>query len=204
MGLVFGFYHMPHLCIPMRSNLLSANSVKKGTFYLSRDFLEVAVKLIQSHAANKEISMGPHRLCFDRGRLFLLRRELKLPETPCEIRLGQFDYGPWHVHVEEVENCQKGSVTNWKDAWKGGCEICLPEGKYHLGPALLSAPYSGNTPISKWWTNAKVPAFFRHLLPVVWDENQICAEFLTGRKNESQKKGIKGLKIGFHSSPLSQ
>ena len=64
--------------------------------------------------------------------------------------------------------------------WSEGAIAYLPLGDYHLG-AARNAAYPNQSPLYKWWTDHKIPAFLRHIVPVVWKGNEVCHEFLTGR-----------------------
>jgi tRNA(Ile)-lysidine synthase len=188
---------------PYEIQFLVKKFCEMGNFYLSKNFLDKAVHLLQCNAADKEILMGSHKLYIDRGHLFLILREPSLPKERVEIHKGKFYYGSWQIDVEPVENMQTHGITNWQEAWKGQCEVVIPEdqSKYYLGPVELTSNYPGGSPISKWWTNAKVPALLRHFFPVIRDEKGVCAEFLTGRKNQKQKEASKGLKIRLKIKP---
>jgi tRNA(Ile)-lysidine synthase len=170
---------------------------EKGDFSLSRDFLEKTLYLLQTLAANKEILMGAHKLYIDRGRLFLVQREPVVPKDPLIIKPGEFDYGSWKVRVELSDNFPNRKPTSWKEAWKGQGEVYLPEGSYQLKPLEFPSSYPGHSPISRWLTNAKVPAFLRGFLPVVTSDGEICAEFLTGRENDKFKDMTKNVRVQF-------
>lgn len=162
---------------------------------LSRTCIDTAAELILTQAADRQIVMASQNIYIDRGRLFLMPVQGKFPLGTCSLKPGTYHYGSWTVSVS-IENIQN-FVTDWKSAWEGRCEVWLPEGNYQLGPALLHAGFPRGTPISKWWTNAKVPAFLRHLVPVVWEGNQIKAEFLSGRYPKRIEESMQGLKISL-------
>jgi tRNA(Ile)-lysidine synthase len=174
---------------------------EKGEFSLSRDFLDKTVELLQTEAANKEILMGPHKLHIDRKRLFLVQREPVVPQEPLTIRPGEFNFGSWKVYIEFTDKLPSRKPTNWKDAWVGKGEIYLPAGDYQLKVLDLTAAYPGHSPLSRWLTNAKVPAFMRGYLPIVIRQNMICAEFLTGREYSQFKNLAKQIKIQFKLNP---
>lgn len=180
---------------PYEIQFLVKKFCERGNFYLSKSFLDNIVQLLQKHAANKEILMGSHKLYIDRGYLFLISWKPSLLKERVELRPGRFYYGNWQVEVEPIENIQALFPTSWQEVWKGKCEAVVPKGNYYLGPVKLMANYAGISSISKWWTNSKTPAFLRHFAPVVWKENEIFAEFLTGRKKTKQKEAVQGLRI---------
>jgi tRNA(Ile)-lysidine synthase len=158
---------------------------------LSRDNLKTAQQLILAKSGNKKISLGSKFLIIDRGRLFLPGRhfEQELPELP--LKSGIFAYGYWKVRVEEETRQEKGGISGWKAAWDGFCSVYLPWGNYTLAPPQLTPS------LSKWWTNAKIPAFMRHQIPVIWENQQIRYEFLTGKKIKQDIETNKWLKISL-------
>jgi tRNA(Ile)-lysidine synthase len=147
---------------------------------ISRNCLEKAAKFIESKEADKYLTMGNRILYIDRRRLFLLMRPIPALSGICRIESGAHEYRGWKVVASMADAEEKTPITSWKDAWEGKCEVCLPQGNYHLGMVSLSANFPFGSPIGKWWTNGKVPAFLRYGVPVVWEDCNIRAEFLTG------------------------
>lgn len=156
---------------------------------LSREALETAVRLIVSNAADKQVETGQRLLKIDRGRLFLP----SIPWNPILDRIplqnGQLQVGEWRVGVQEFSapSTQK-CLLGWREVWKGRAEAWIPvsEGEsFEVGGVELKASYRGYAAISKWWTNAKVPAFLRLGVPVIWRDGRVVHEFLTGREEKT-------------------
>ncbi len=122
----------------------------------------------------------------------MMEKPLKKYESEFyDLHLGESQYQGWKISVTHG-NDKKADISGWQHVWNDKVEVTLPIGNYRLGPVDLHASYPGEiTTISKWWTNEKVPAFMRQMIPVIWNEDHICHEFLSGRKtiklNESQK-----------------
>ena len=58
----------------------------------------------------------------------------------------------------------------------------------------MVVPFKHST-LSQWWGDAKVPAFLRHLVPVIEKKGAIVHEFLTGRIGCQIKNGQQALQI---------
>ncbi len=158
-----------------------------GALNLSREGLETALKLVLSCAADKQVAC----LKVDRGRLFIPTQVWPPIQERIPLQLGEMSIAGWSVVVKEMTNCPEVRVSmGWKEVWRGRVETWIPvvdgfEVRYELGSVELQAPYYGQTTISKWWTNAKVPAFLRHTVPVIWRGTDIFHEFLTGRERKA-------------------
>lgn len=158
-------------------------------FSLSYPLVETACRLIQSKKADAKIEMDTKALFFDRGRIFIMHADFTDLPPPLLLQPGTFHYGDWLVSVHQhAEIPEENRVFGWKTAWEGKLAVWLPAGSYHLGQASMDAPFPGNSPISKWWTDAKVPAFLRRKIPVIWEGNRICHEFLTAKGDRKVKE----------------
>lgn len=169
--------------------------------YLIRQFcekedLDIASPIIQRAAEfmiegkpNRKLMMGEKVIYIDRGRLFLRPKDDKdFKIDRRELSLGSFQIGQWKIEISPCFELE-GRQTDWKSFWQKGNEVILPKGIYTIGPALLNAPYPRNgIPLKKWWTDHKVPAFLRQIVPVIWQGDQICHEFLSGRRIRSDKE----------------
>lgn len=153
--------------------------LKQNEILLSRSLIDSACELIVSGKANRQLS---NMLYIDRRRIFIFKTVLERLPSLMSLQVGTYPYGPWQVTVKSCQVPMEGISSNWKSAWDGKVEVVLPEAHYHLGPANQNAPYPGMTAsIDKWWGNSKVPAIFRHWVPVIWQGDKIVHEFLTGR-----------------------
>lgn len=140
---------------------------------LTRALTETVCDLVQSNKSDRQVKWGGYILYIDRRRLFLMSAPMQ--ETNPES-------DDWKIGISNVNGEQ--DLSGWQHVWQGKVKITLPEGNYRLGPVDLDAPYPGkHSTLSKWWTNEKVPAFMRQMIPVIWKGDQICHEFLSGRKS---------------------
>lgn len=150
-------------------------------FCLSRQLADTACELVLSNQGNRRLVMGQHEVVIDRRRIFILDRKMEaLPAEPFALELGTHNYGPWNVSVT-LSGANKPQLLGWKNAWRGRIEVVLPKAQYVIGLPRMNAPYVGGSAISRLWTNDKVPAFLRHLVPVLWQQDRISHEFLTSR-----------------------
>lgn len=125
--------------------------------------VEQAAQLVQNQSADKKIASKVPLIEIDRGRVFLFSQPF--PDL-------QFNF---------EEGAYPQITTNWKDAWNGRCSVFLPKGDYRLGAPVLKARFLNGPSLGKWWTDNKVPAFLRGLVPVVYSGETVVHEFLTGK-----------------------
>lgn len=165
---------------------------------LPRSHVNSACEAILNGKSNFSLNFGVHSLYIDRRRIFLYKSLPTIAGDKVPVAFGSHAYGPWKVTVTS-ENQMNRWVSGWKQVLKGKLEITLPESDYQLAPVELQAAYPGmNNPISKWWTNEKIPAFLRNSVPVIWEKGFIKHEFLSGRcKSNEDKNGMNGKKERF-------
>ncbi len=99
--------------------------------------------------------------------------------------------GDWQAQLIVIEQSSlEHPAINEKRGWqailRGEVEAFLPLDKPYadnlqIGEPQLTASYQGKTSLSKWWTAHKIPAFLRQKFPVIWQDQQVIHEFLTGR-----------------------
>lgn len=169
----------------------------------SRESIEVAAQILIEGSADKQLLMGERHMHIDRGRLFIVKNEpCKLPLEPLVLKPGQWTYGPWQVEVALTKTFSD-VCSNWRLLWQGKAEVVLPAGNYQLGSPRLNAMYPRGTPLSKWWTNHKIPAFFRLCVPVVYREGVVMHEFLTGKRVKISGGAQEYIKINFVKSSVN-
>ena len=74
-------------------------------------------------------------------------------------------------------------------------EVILPKGDYSLAVARPNSIYQGSSTLSKLWTDAKVPAFLRSVVPVVFNKDTVVHEFLSGRRKLPLKIGSSAIHV---------
>lgn len=153
----------------------------RNNLNLSQAVIESAADKLLQGKADITIRTKSCRIYVDRGRIFLIFKDLELPlETP--VVEGSFRYGPWQATVVEGEQPE---MRGWEAAWKGSVCIRLPDGDCTL--ANYSA-FSDTRRLQKLWTDCKIPACFRHLVPVIGCRGEVAQEFLSP-KSKNQRFG---------------
>lgn len=163
-------------------------------FSLSKESVELAAQLLLRGSADKKVALGNEHLYIDRKRLFRFPHDMaSFPQEKIKLQKGITTFGRWVIRVEQFKQSPHSVCTNWQSLWREG-EVVLPKGEYHLGIPELKTCYPRTSPLEKWWTNHKIPAFLRLQAPVIYEQNEMVHEFLTGKKNP-RRLGENFLKI---------
>lgn len=124
-------------------------------------------------------------LKIDRGILFHAQSLMPWKETfPLEV--GHARLSDWSIEVKREASHFKG---DWRSFWRGDFQMTV------FGKGLrLSQP---DKSLNALWQKSKTPAFLRGVLPAVYEESQMVADFLSGRimKNEGDPLTIS---LKFH------
>lgn len=139
----------------------------------SRPIIEEACEKIRLKKPNGQLVTKHGLIYFDRGYLFVMRRLLNEFSDEIFLKPGHHFLPRWEVNISE-ESRGSHTTSSWREAWQGLLQVSVPPGNYSLK--------RGDASLSKWWTNAKIPAFMRYAFPVLFNEKEIVHEFLTGRK----------------------
>jgi tRNA(Ile)-lysidine synthase len=156
---------------------------------LNRELTQTLCELIYSRKADRELIVDGLSIQVDRGRLFIMRRCEEAVFGKHALELGTFQSGPWKVIVKKVESSILDRREGWKAVWNGHIETVLPMNDYQLGKVQMNACYPGQSSISKWWNDHKIPAFLRRQVPVVWLDGKIYHEFLSERPKAMEQGG---------------
>ena len=156
---------------------------------LSWQLLEKAMQLISSGVADRRLCACGREIFIDRRRIFILSADFPpMPSHQIPLDIGQLTYGPWKIQVAPSESPLPGS--QWETLWKEGGSVSLSSEKgYTLCAPQLNVQYPGGNSIRKWWTNHKIPAFLRLQVPVIYKDERVFHEFLTGRSNPKSQMG---------------
>ncbi len=158
--------------------------------YLIRSMLQSPTRTIVHQAAahllkgssNKKFSVGNQTLFVDRKTLLVTECiPLELPQNRVELSDG-VQFGPWFVRVEN--GTQISASSCWRQALKGELRVVLPclQTPYQIGKPDSATCYPRTSSLRKWWGDKKVPSFIRHWFPVVWKDDQMVHEFLSGKE----------------------
>ena len=156
----------------------------------SREAVETVCDLVMKGKSDRLITVGKSTIHIDRKRVFIEHCTVESLPTKVLLQEGVQQYGPWELSVSIGDNSEFVQASGWQSAWNGCIRVLLPADAYHLGPAVMHAPYPGDhSSISKWWTNEKVPTFLRQRVPVIWRGDRIFHEFLTNRLISHKHEG---------------
>jgi tRNA(Ile)-lysidine synthase len=158
-------------------------------FFLTYPLVDQASYYLETNAANKKMSIGNKNLFFDRKKMFIMSEffiRLKNHIFPSfeidTFNSGIYNCKPWLIEIRQNAICKRNKIC-WQDAFKGHVEYTLPAGKYHITEADLKDKFKGEISLNSLWSNHKVPAFLRSVMPVIRTFNKLEVEFLSGKSN---------------------
>ncbi len=175
-GLFMDFNPLLHLH-PFELSYLIKKLLEREGLTGSKMQRHILYDLLLKKTANKRIIVDNRNIEIDRGRLFFMRHEFPFCEGICSLDEGNCMSGSWIVKTS-LGPVRK-IFSSPLDILKGEFSVALPKGMYFLEPAQKNLPYR-NTTLDKWWSNNKVPAFLRQIVPVISDEHGVKHEFLSG------------------------
>lgn len=152
----------------------------EGHVPLSKEQFDILCTLINERAADRSVAAGQGVVFVDRRRLFIMRGKIPAFTSTFSLHEGVNVCGQWTIHVTEADE-NSLPACSWSDIWRGAAQVVVPHGEYAIGPCIGSENYPRSQSINSWWTNHKVPAFMRSLVPVIRDRGGIRHEFLTGK-----------------------
>lgn len=170
---------------------------KQEETYFSREIIELAAQALRKGKANQFFSMRSNQIWIDRQRIFMLPSPFVAKESQIlQVRPGTCLLGDWKLNILEDVYLSSHQATSWKEGWRGGLRGYLPIGNYLIGTKkLLSREIVNTVAIKKRWNQAKVPAFLYFYFPLIWGEEGICHEFLTGKTLCSLNEGTPCWKV---------
>lgn len=139
--------------------------------------LEAAVHFLDSRAANKELHYRKQRIVIDRGRLFIFfcKNANTIVNEAVPLIEGKCFFGNWHIEVCPLSSSAECKATDWRSAWQGHFSAILPEDTYYL-----AAPRLSDSSLRKKWQNQRAPACLRAMIPVIYSQECVAQELLTG------------------------
>ena len=159
----FGYYLQRDLLHKeVEGEALLREIFKKEKIMISRGEIAQLLQLVNNHNGQKGIVKSGWKVIFEREHLFIL----KTPQIP------QF----------EISNLPSyRSPDDWRGIWKGSSAVFFPDEQCVLGPPKLNYKLANGMELKEWYRIHKVPVFFRSLIPVIWRQDQIVGECLTGK-----------------------
>ncbi len=171
------FEHLPKAGVELR-HILRSQSLA-----LSRQQLQLAERLLQQGAANKELATANGTLFIDRGRAFFVPKPIPDVIGSFCLKEGSFQFGDWQI-VIKTGNQQETSKNCFKDAWKGEVSTYLPAGEYILRQpeSKMRRLFSDgrDKEYGHFLNDKKIPHFLMSKVPVMCKNEMIVEDFLTG------------------------
>lgn len=173
--------------------------LEKDKIVLSYSVIEELSQLLLKGEANRYFQVKNGVVYVDRKRLFIFQKSLPVLTTQIELKEGGIQWEGWSASIEKSTSIIP-SITGWKELLSGSCSVFLPfDQNYRLGLGVPTASYQGKCSLGKWWSDRKVPTFLRNKVPVIWQDEQVVHEFLTGASPISRisPQGSLLLKLSF-------
>ncbi len=155
-------------------------NLKKYKKVCSRDPINRLINWIQEKKGNKKIT---EEILVHKGFFFIL-------DTKQTVSFS--------VQISPLEKKEKNS--DWRDLFSGAASICLPNADYKI---KIPSPneFYGKTPLRHWYSKNEVPPFLRHSIPVVYRDQKIYAELLSGRNKNNYEGTTEYIKINITFIP---
>jgi tRNA(Ile)-lysidine synthase len=172
---------------------------------LSRDVIERCCYSL-SLRKNLLLKLKASEIIIQNNILFILK-DSKFFQMGDKIKLceGKTKIDQWEISVAEIGDQIRDteikllSYSNWKEIFKGQFEVVLPKNNYFLTRPLLSLSYY-NKRLSKWFSENKVPTFIRFSFPVIFKDDKMYYEFLSGKKRFKESSADSFYRISFKLS----
>lgn len=162
----FGIYLDLRTCthVFLLKALIHQKLKEAGLAAFHEDIKALSQAIIARKANFTKIFDG-RKLIADRGFLFILKAKVPL-------------LNEWKVTYEVLEE-----VTDWKMLWKG-------RGVGLVSDKNIRLDFESHH-FDKWWTNHKIPAFLRSIVPLVIKSGEPEYEFLSGKIKFPRINGVK-------------
>lgn len=159
----FGYYlSLSLLKEELEGETLLRKIFQKEKIDISREEMQRLLLLIQGKRDQKRVVKGDWKLVLERDHLFILR----LPKAPTFTLSSLPSYR---------------APDNWRGVFTGNAAVFLPKEGCKLGPPKLNAKLQNGMELKEWYRIHQVPVFLRSFMPVIWHEDQIVGECLTGK-----------------------
>jgi len=158
----------------------------------SREIIRLAAHHLIAGTANIKFEMGQRCLMIDRERIFITAFAMDGDHRQVvRVSPGSFSIGQWQVLVEEHVYQVGDFSSSWRLGWRGTIKCCLPKKSYWIRFANKGV----DRKMRKIMGARKVPAFLADWFPFIYDERQICHEFVTGTNSFELVEGESCYKV---------
>lgn len=145
---------------------------------LSRTVVEQICKWIEEKEPAKKILLKDKIVVIDRQNIFFLKNLPKSISQTIELKEGEQKIGDFMVELSECD--QQTKWGDWQDLFKGKSQVFVPKDNYSLSFAEFGEKYGAN-PIKKWWIENQVPSFLRFGIPIIRKNEEVIADFSSGK-----------------------
>ncbi len=163
---------------------------------LSRSIIERIIKFLGAYFTLK---INGCKIITYKNILFFLTKEPFFHKTVA-LKEGKTIFDMWEIEVLKTAS-KDTQLSSWEDLWRGESTIYLPVGNYSLVPPTAGINYL-NKRLNKWFSESKVPLFLRFCFPVIFKDDKMIYEFLSGKKRVKELK-TEYYKISFKLSCLN-
>lgn len=125
--------------------------------------LDSIIHWIRENSGNKALEKSTHRISVDRGYVFLMAKNEPV--------------GDWKV-IALPEESVKVPLPTWKELWLGEAKITIPSSA--VCREVDPSDQFKKKNLGKYWSEKKVPHFFKNFGLVISENSQIIAELLSG------------------------
>lgn len=183
--------------LPQSTCLLKA-LIRSSLATLSRQQLQLAVKLLIEKTANKQLMTKEGSLFIDRGRAFFCDTHIQDIEGNIAIKEGSCSFGNWEITATITSKCEepKNTLIN---AWQGNLSTYLPVGEYSLSAGSPKMRRKGKE-YKNYLTEMKIPHFIVSKVPVLCVGNEIVEDFLTGANIHKKSESYLYVTLKFRDS----
>lgn len=147
---------------------------REANMEISRREVEELFVWLEENRSSCKMVRKLWKISLERDCIFLLFSSMEIEE--CLI-----------LPLQENDECL---IEDWKNLWeKGSMKVFSPIGAlYRLDYPVLKQKLPNGIRLGEWYRRHKVPVFFRSWFPVVWSENRLIGEYLTGKCYASDHK----------------
>ena len=135
----------------------------------------------------KEATIIIQNSCF----FALKNNDLSSHDERVKLHEGKNSFGRWDIDVHKEEKERVSTYPNWKNVLGGKFEVMLPLSEYFLDMPTGSLSYC-NKRLSKWFSENRVPIFMRFSFPVIFKDDKMYYEFLSGKKRFKEPTSTDG------------
>ncbi len=128
---------------------------RRKSLTISQLVVDRILEAVDTKAANRKLFFSSQTVIVDRGHLFWLKKDLPSFPKIAPLQEGLVKEGDWEWTIRFVD---AGSLSSWKDWWRGKISFAVQEGQQTLDIPGRSS--------RKWQNSHRIPAFLRDAFPM--------------------------------------